>query len=252
MNRDFKGVWIPKEIWLDKDLTMLEKVLLTEISSLDTENHCIAGNEYFAEFCNCSESSITKAIRHLQDLNLIEILNFDGRHRKLRVLDFTRQSSKIYEAEYQNLRANNISNNTNKKSLIDKSIKDIGKTENSLESTFIQKYNKICTNLPKCLKLTDKRIKAIKNLLKQYDWMEIEDVFRKANESAFLTGKNDRGWKADIDFLLREDKFVSIMENKYGGKAKNSASTEGHLKLDRNIDKQKFREDIASGKAEKF
>ena len=26
-NRDFKGVWIPKEIWLNEELTMLEKVI---------------------------------------------------------------------------------------------------------------------------------------------------------------------------------------------------------------------------------
>lgn len=165
-------------------------------------------------------------------------------------------SEKIKELDVKKL---NSSNNQiikkEKKSLIDKSIKDIGKTEktsDSPESMFIEKYNTICTNLPKCLKLTDKRIKAIKKLMKTYSPFDIEDVFIKANKSDFLTGKNDRGWKADIDFILREDKFISIMENKYGGKSKNSVSTEGHLKLDRNVDKQKFWEDVHNGKAEKF
>jgi len=114
-NRDFKGVWIPKEIWLNKDLTMLEKVIYTEISSLDNENHCIAGNEYFAEFCNCSVSAVTKAIKHLKDIELIQELAFDGRHRKLRVVKFTKQSSKIYEAESENLLSNNIDTNTSSK-----------------------------------------------------------------------------------------------------------------------------------------
>ena len=36
-NRDFKGVWIPKDIWLNENLTMLEKVILIEIDSLDNE-----------------------------------------------------------------------------------------------------------------------------------------------------------------------------------------------------------------------
>lgn len=114
-NRDFKGVWIPKEIWLNKDLTMLEKVIYTEISSLDNENHCIARNEYFAEFCNCSVSAVTKAIKHLKDIELIQELAFDGRHRKLRVVKFTKQSSKIYEAESENLLSNNIDTNTSSK-----------------------------------------------------------------------------------------------------------------------------------------
>jgi hypothetical protein len=34
-NRDFKGVWIPKEIWINTDLSIIEKVLLVEIDSLD-------------------------------------------------------------------------------------------------------------------------------------------------------------------------------------------------------------------------
>jgi hypothetical protein len=36
-NRDFKGIWIPKEIWLSKDLTLQEKVFYVEIDSLDNE-----------------------------------------------------------------------------------------------------------------------------------------------------------------------------------------------------------------------
>ena len=118
MNRDFKGVWIPKEIWLTKELTLLEKVLLTEIYSLDNENHCIASNEYFAEFCNCSQSAVTKAIRHLKDLELIEELKYDGRTRKLRVVKFTIESSKIYQSDSENLLPNNIDNNTNNKTII--------------------------------------------------------------------------------------------------------------------------------------
>jgi hypothetical protein len=38
MKRDFKGIWIPKEIWLNENLTLQEKVFLVEIESLDNEN----------------------------------------------------------------------------------------------------------------------------------------------------------------------------------------------------------------------
>ncbi len=121
MNRDFKGVWIPKEVWLSNELKMLEKVILTEIHSLDNENHCTAGNEYFAEFCSCSISAVSKVIKHLKELGYIEELEFDGRHRKLRVVNFTKQGSKIYEAESQNLQSNNIDNKkTNNKKVLSK------------------------------------------------------------------------------------------------------------------------------------
>ena len=110
--RDFKGVWIPKEIWLSKELTLLEKIIFVEIDSLDNEEHCIASNEYFAEFCNCSESKVSKAIKKLEELGMVEVLSFDGRHRKIRVVKNTRQDSKKYEAESQKIRANNIANKT--------------------------------------------------------------------------------------------------------------------------------------------
>lgn len=107
--RDFKGVWIPKEVWLNKELTLLEKVIFIEIDSLDNENHCIAGNEYFAEFCGCSESKVSKAVKKLKELGMIEeILPFDGRHRKLRVVKSTRQSSKKCYTDSQKVQANNI------------------------------------------------------------------------------------------------------------------------------------------------
>lgn len=253
MNRDFKGVWIPKEIWLNKELTMIEKVIYTEINSLDNENHCIAGNDYFAEFCNCSESAVTKAIKHLQALNLIEILSFDGRHRKIRVVNFTRQSSKFYEADSENLRAiNTINNTTKKKLLIDKSINnnivDSGTPE---VQEFVKLYRDICVSLPNPRYIQSARKKAIINIVKKYSLEDIKTVFTNAQASDFLTGKNDRGWKADIDFILREDKFISILEGKYNGK-KQSVSAEGRLKLNRSVDKDKFWEEVKSGKAQKF
>ena len=53
IERDFKGIWIPKEIWLDSNLTWSEKMLLVEIDSLATlEKGCIATNEYLSDFFN--------------------------------------------------------------------------------------------------------------------------------------------------------------------------------------------------------
>ena len=51
MNREFRGIWIPKDIWLNKDLSTNEKVLLAEIDSLGgSSNGCFASNQYFADF----------------------------------------------------------------------------------------------------------------------------------------------------------------------------------------------------------
>ena len=65
MQRDFKGIWIPKELWLLKDLSLLEKVMLIEIDSLDNENGCYASNDYFADFFGLSKGRISKVINNL-------------------------------------------------------------------------------------------------------------------------------------------------------------------------------------------
>lgn len=115
MERDFKGIWIPKDVWLDEMLTALDKIILMEINSLDNEEGCFATNEYLAEFCQCSEAKITKAITKLRGLGYIYTKKFDGRKRFLGscLVKSTRQTSKKYEADSQKVRHNNINNNTN-------------------------------------------------------------------------------------------------------------------------------------------
>jgi len=49
-DRDFKGIWIPKEVWLADELNYIQKLLLVEIDSLDNEKGCFASNDYFADF----------------------------------------------------------------------------------------------------------------------------------------------------------------------------------------------------------
>ena len=71
MNRDFKGIWIPKELWLDKELSLQEKIFLIEIDSLDNEDGCYASNAYFADFFNISKTRVTQIITELQKKNLI-------------------------------------------------------------------------------------------------------------------------------------------------------------------------------------
>lgn len=115
MERDFKGVWIPKEIWLDDRLTALEKVILAEIDSLDTDGFggCIASNEYLAEFCQCSANKVALAVSKLKELGYIELVSFDGRLRKLRsrLKENQRQTLKKSKADIEKEKAINKEDN---------------------------------------------------------------------------------------------------------------------------------------------
>lgn len=127
MNRDFKGIWIPADLWLDENLSALDKIIYAEIDSLDCGDGCFAGNEYLAEFCQCSERKISDAVAKLIDIGYIETARFDGRRRilRVRVAKNARQSRKKCDAESQKVRGsysrnnigNNIKNNNNKPSV---------------------------------------------------------------------------------------------------------------------------------------
>jgi len=85
MNRDFKGIWIPKEIWLHPNLNSFEKLLLAEIDSLDHEDeHYYASDQYFMDFFNCSRPQIQRGLKKLSDENLIEIVLMECRKRRIK------------------------------------------------------------------------------------------------------------------------------------------------------------------------
>ena len=71
--RDFKGVYIPKEIWLTPELTGYERLIFAEIHSLDREFGCIASNEHFAEWLGISERQVRDYIKRLKDKDLISV-----------------------------------------------------------------------------------------------------------------------------------------------------------------------------------
>lgn len=71
--RDFKGIWIPKEIWLSTDLKVMEKLILVEIDSLDNEDGCFASNEHFSKFFSLSKNRCSEIIKSLEKKGYIDI-----------------------------------------------------------------------------------------------------------------------------------------------------------------------------------
>lgn len=81
MERAFRGVWIPAEIYLDGRLTPTEVCLLAEIESLDTGDGCYADNKYLADFGRCDVRTVSRHIAHLRELGLINVTTEGGLRR---------------------------------------------------------------------------------------------------------------------------------------------------------------------------
>lgn len=83
MSREFKGVWIPAEVWLDPRLTLVEKALLAEIDSFTgNEKFFYKSNETIKQEYQVSRPTITRALKKLSDLDMITV-HFDGRVRRI-------------------------------------------------------------------------------------------------------------------------------------------------------------------------
>lgn len=103
----------------------------------------------------------------------------------------------------------------------------------------IEEYNSICGwKLPKAIHVTEKRKRAIKARLKKYSREEIIKVFSLANESNFLCGDNDRGWKADIDWLLNENNMIKVLEGRYTNNSNSKPKNSWHSVNSSTRDKQ--------------
>ena len=229
--RDFKGVWIAKDVWLDTRLNALEKIILTEIDSLDNgERGCWASNEYLAEFCQCSESKVSKAISKLIDLDYIYLRSFDGRRRELksRLSNFTKQSSKKYEAATEILPANNIDNNTlNKK----KESKKEPKATDSFDK-IIQAY----TTDPVIIDLLQEWLKVRKAkraaMTDRAISMNIEKLDKLAEESKlsvadYLKEIICRGWAAF--YLIRDYQNTNRKDNTGYDRKFEPTEIDGHV-----------------------
>lgn len=118
LDRDFKGVWIPRTVWLDTRLNALEKIILTEIDSLDmSDKGCYASNKYIAEFCQCSETKVSTAVSKLIEYGYLYLQSFDGRQRvlKSRLSNFERQDIKNCNPAFENVQESNTYKKTSTK-----------------------------------------------------------------------------------------------------------------------------------------
>lgn len=242
----------------EKNMSLKAKGLLSWMLSNDDEwDYSIAG---IVSNCKENETSIKSTLRELQRFGYLEIKkcmpdkNIPTIHYEYLVheqaienlvlenLDVDNQVLDHLDVENQGQRNTNERNtkirNKNERNTKEESISQpsfLG-SANSLKKSqtkkdvdrFVELFNEHCTNLSKVKAITDKRKKAIQVIIKNYSWDDIITVFDLTQESDFLTGNNDRGWKANIDFILREDKFVSILEGKYNGK-KRIKSADGLL-----------------------
>lgn len=86
----FTGIWIPKEVWKDKQLSFMQRGLLAELFHLqdpEREGWAYPGNKYLGDIFGVSPNWISKNISDLVKLNYVTTKQND-RGRFVRVLKY--------------------------------------------------------------------------------------------------------------------------------------------------------------------
>lgn len=75
-------------------------------------------------------------------------------------------------------------------------------------------------SFPKVKELSEARKKNVRSFLKTHTIDDLYLLFETADSSKFLTGGNDKGWKANFDWILKPGNAVKILEGNYGDSEK--------------------------------
>ena len=230
MNRDFRGIWIPKEIWLSKDLSTNEKILLAEIESLGgLSNGCFASNQYFADFFDLSKDRISRLVSGLKNKGYITVeliykegtCEVDKRIIKLNPYSYFYQGVQNHQGGIgENTKdiTNNYNINSNNKTSKKKTTKEVrhkyGEFKNVLLSDkdleklkteygeeLVEKYIK---KMDEWIELNGRRYKNYYLALRQ--WMNKE-----------VSKKQEKVEKQEGDTKYDEEYFTKLMEETLRG-----------------------------------
>ena len=133
----------------------------------------------------------------------------------------TNGKAKVSQAEKE--KEKDIEKNKQKKKKKSNNSSELSSSSSSQLEQVINSYHEICTSLTKVRSVTDDRKRAIKTLLTKMSINEIKEAFTKAENTPFLKGENDRGWKANIDFMLKHVHLVKILEGFYDSNKKDTS-----------------------------
>lgn len=197
--------------------------------SQDKESDFHGSLGYIAELTGYSRNAICTALKNLTDKKLLIKTDFiinNIKHCRYRTSNLDGVQVACTGVQ---VTCTNNKDNKNNKLFISKDINNSQKPAEQEVQSFVDLYHKICTDFPKVKKVTAKRKKAILNIIANYKYGDIKTVMHNLQNSDFCKGNNSRGWKADIDFILREDKFISTLEGKYDNPKNNGPNKFGEF-----------------------
>ena len=162
---------------------------------------CIASNKTIADECGLKEATVAVFVSVLNKNGWIKVLLDSNNHRK-RIYPLMEIKPPFNVHKTPLLSTLNI-DNSNKNTVIDKLSNDSVEIQR-IYDLYIEKYNRN----PSHYKLTDRRRQKIRARLKDAGYEMLSKAIISAAADPFYSGGNDRGWKADLDYITRSYEVV--------------------------------------------
>lgn len=76
-------------------------------------------------------------------------------------------------------------------------------------------YNSVRGEMSECMKLTPIRERQIAARIKDVGLERLMEIITECSRYDLFQGRNDRGWKPDLEWITKESNFIKILEGKY-------------------------------------
>ena len=138
VTQKLKGLWIPVEILLNKNLSDKEKIILSMILYLSEETKsCFASNKYIASIVNVTANRVSKIISSLKDKEYIKVelkYKTDSKEIEQRQITPIVENINRYNSKSQEgIETNNYLDSQNQQYSIYNKDKDIRKSYNKIK-----------------------------------------------------------------------------------------------------------------------
>jgi hypothetical protein len=212
-------------------------VLLALANYANEAGEAYPSNAAIADFGDMNPKTAIAAIDRLEEMELIaDTGKRCGRSGQIKVYKLNLESIPKTEASQKRKHPKNGNKDSQKREGEDSqkrvtdTVRDTVKNQSKVKSPpsddapltvseLVEDWNSFAevNGLPRVLVLSDARRKKAASRLKRYPDIRLwQRAFANIRGSPFCLGQNDRGWKADFDFLLQDKSFSRLIEGSYG------------------------------------
>jgi len=215
------SIRIMANVWEHPGINSTQKLVLLALADwANDEGMCWPSIQRIADKCSLTKRAVQKALRAIEDMGMLRYE--DGVH-KSRTYWISLQVNHVHPRTTFTPPMNDVhptpeprspnTSYTHQDTSNDMSSEDDGLTVDEV----VRAWNELADNkrLARVAKLTEGRKKQIKSLIREYDVDDWSTAMTAINNSKFLCGENERGWKANFDFLLQPKSFVKLIEGAY-------------------------------------